>query len=372
MGRAIKHDNIWDYWVNKLLFPKIYIIDKPGVIISTASKLLGSHTTKKREVYHFEKIFAQLQEKTSEKLGIQKASKFYYEIGKDLGVGYLLLSNTKHIPLFLVPSIMEMICKITWASGISASGKVSIYKNGKYILTGSDNLFCRESKNSSFYAGLYSGMLSHLSGKNIEAKTDCKNCPNGCKIILDPAFSKKYIPDTNNLKLNKDRAKINIPEIIPKSSRPSFSDLIKFNKISFDNSKICLNRETIFSTEQEMFDLITRYYIKNNLKDFFKETVIESSEKLSKRLFNNKSSKNNFEEMLNILCAFGWGIPEYSNVKSELIIKFYCAPISSNPPLYRGLIINGFLNAILGKKYKIKEILSDSKSRTIKMIYNKI
>lgn len=361
-----------DYWVKKLLFSEVFSIDTPGIIISETSRFFGSHKVKKRDVYHFERIFRELQVKTIEKLGADEASKFYYKMGKDLGTGYLLLSGVEKVPAFLVPIVMKALCKITWASGISVSEHISVLGGGKYILEGSNNMFCRNTGNGAFFAGVYSGMVSCLSGKNVEGVPGCRNCPEGCKITLDPSIDMIYIPDIESLRLNKKRSSVELPESVPKTSRTSFSDLMKFGKVDFSDNGVCFKGETIFSTEQEMFDLVARYYSDYGLKDFFEETVMESSCKLAKDIFKENGVKNNFEEMLNILCAFGWGIPEYSKSDDEISLSFICAPISSNVPFYSCFIINGFLNAILGVEYRVKDIRIDSSLSEITVVYSKV
>ena len=162
--------NFKEFWLNKFIFPKIYQIDKPGIIISEVPRLFGSYKIKKRDVYYFEKILSNLQIDTIKEIGIKNFEEMYYKIGKDLGIGYLLLSNIKKIPNFLISDIFKSICKVTWASGVSISKDIQTDKNGIYILSGSDTMFCRESKNAAFFEGLYSGILSYLTGKNIEAK----------------------------------------------------------------------------------------------------------------------------------------------------------------------------------------------------------
>ena len=361
-----------DYWIKKLLFSKVFMLDSPGVIVSGTSKFFGSSKVQKRDIYHFEIIFRELKIKTIEKLGFKEASKMFYKIGKDLGTGYLLLANVKKLSPFLIPVVMKALCKITWASGVGVSRRVSILDDGRYVLEGSDTMFCNGVGDASFYAGVYSGFLSYLSGKNIEAISACHDCPKGCKIILDPSFEEIYIPDIDSLKLDRRRSNVRLSKNICNVSRPSFSDLVRFGKIDFSNNKLSIKGEGIFSTEQEMFDLVTRYYLNYGLRDFFEDVIIESSSKLSKKIFVGNGVRDNFEEMLNVLCAFGWGIPSYSIKGDEILLNFARAPGSTNKPFYRCLVINGFLNNIFGENYKIKNICTDLKSETIKIVYNKI
>lgn len=365
----VKNINFKKYWIKKLLFSKIYTIDTPGIIISESAKFLSPAKTKKRDIYHFEKIFSDLQIKTIKELGPTKASEFFYNLGKDLGVVYLYLAKIKKIPCFLMPSVIKKLCEITWSCGASLSTNLDILEDGKIIISGSDNLFCRKFGNVSFFAGFYSGVVSYLYDKNIEAKVACEDCPKRCKIILDPKLPKRYLPDKNKLKLQEDKEKLNIPKVLPKSKRPSFSDLLKHKKITFSDSKTLFMSQVIFSVDEEMFDLTAKYYSNYGLNDLFYKTVLESSRELAKEIFLNSGRRENFEDMLNTLCALGWGIPEYRRDENKLLLKFKFAPISKNTPIFRALVINGFINFIFGDKYEIEKIRVYKKYGTIEFFY---
>ena len=56
--------NIKDYILAKLFFPRLVIIDKPGIIISEAARKYGHVSSRKRIVFHFEDIIINLQLET--------------------------------------------------------------------------------------------------------------------------------------------------------------------------------------------------------------------------------------------------------------------------------------------------------------------
>lgn len=367
---VIKDDDLKDYWMNKLLLPKIFVIDKPGVVISRTSRFFGCNITEKRNLYHFDKIFLQLRVATVKKMGIRKSSDFFYRMGKDLGTGYMILGKAKRVPNFLLQRVMGSIHKIISTTGTTVFDEISFSDGGYCILNAKDGSENLKNGGDSFFAGVYSGILSFLSGCNFEAQHGMKD---GSKIIIKPSIVERYVPDMKKLKLPDNYSKVNFPDKIPYTSRPCFSDLLRFGKAKSDAGNISYRGKDIFSTEQGMFDLITEYYIDEGLEDFFRRKVVGFSQDLADEIFFNKSElKNNLEEMINMFCAFGWGIPEYVLKEGRVVFLFACAPISKSPPLYRALIINGFLNSITGNKYVLEKVSGSLNSSTVKIYYNKV
>ena len=369
MGRMNKN-RLKEYWINKLLFPKIFIMDKPGVIISTSSKFFGCGSIKKRSIYHFRKIFYDLLLESVKEFGKEKALDFFYRIGKDLGTGFLVVNKAKRVPDFLLPSVMNSICKI-----VSYTGSIGF--KGLYFLKDGSCVFDKLSidkygVNDIFCAGVYSGILSFLSGKNFDVVKSSLDVCSSSGVVISPMKNSKHIPNLNDFILPEEYFNVNIILNCHKTNRPSFSDLLKFGKIKMRNSEIYYENVPIFSTEQSMFDLISQYYFKEGFGDFFKKKVVEISENYIKEIIDeNFSPKKNLDKILNLLCAFGWGIPEYNISKDGINIIFACAPISMSPPIYRALIINGFLNFIFSSKYILEENISSLKSSRVKFFYSK-
>ena len=61
-------NDIRDYLFNKLFFPKVVVIDKPGIIYNTVANKLSGKETKKRIVWYFEDVIVNLQLETIKKL----------------------------------------------------------------------------------------------------------------------------------------------------------------------------------------------------------------------------------------------------------------------------------------------------------------
>ena len=61
-----------------------------------------------------------------------------------------------------------------------------------------------------------------------------------------------------------------------------------------------------------------------------------------------------------LMSAFGWGVPHNTKINNKIIFNFIYPPITKYKPLFRGLILNGYLNQIYGKKFKC-EVIEDTK-----------
>jgi DNA topoisomerase IB len=94
-------ENIKSYILNKLFFPKVVVIDKPGMFYSETSKKYGKSTSRKRQIWHFEDISVNLYLETAKRLGEEKAGELWYKIGKETSVGYLLFTKIKKMPNLL-------------------------------------------------------------------------------------------------------------------------------------------------------------------------------------------------------------------------------------------------------------------------------
>lgn len=62
--------NLRDFIFGKMFFPKVSVIDRPGIIISKASSRYGLRESKKRVVWYFEDNFADLQLETIDRKSV--------------------------------------------------------------------------------------------------------------------------------------------------------------------------------------------------------------------------------------------------------------------------------------------------------------
>lgn len=353
------------YLFDKLIFPKTLVINKPGIIYTKQGRKFGSSNTRRRLVFHFEDIIANLQLETKKEFGKKKTEELWYKIGKDVGMRYMLISKAKIPPSFLIPSIVEYIFNGLKSGGLSLAENVDYnHKNKSLILNGRDNFICRKSGICSA-AGSVSMIFSFLTGENIEAEVKCENCPEKCIVLINKNIKTKYIPNSNELKPLVDYKKLNFPDKISLFSKlPSFENLMTFNKIKVDSGKFNFLGKTILPTEAGFLGLIVEHYVKINKKYLLEKGLVEGAQNIARDIFkDNLTINDKINTLKTILGAFGWGIPNYQKKDGKIIFDFLYPPRTRYSYLYQALVINGYLNYIFDKKFEIKKINSSEKFR---------
>jgi hypothetical protein len=365
-------NKIINYTLSKLFFPKVIMVDNPGITYSYVDRKFGTPKAKRRMIWHFEDIIVNLQLEATKELGIEKTSELWYKIGKDVGMRYISFSGMKKAPSFLLGSILKYIFKTLYSSGQSFAEKISFDSSKKeLVIEGSNNIFCRKTGDGSFTAGLVSSIISCLVGKNIEAVAYCK-CPNHCNIIAKPSNKKRYIPNRKRLEPDDIYFKLNFPtKIIFSKKDVSFRDMIKFKKIQFDKGgKFNFKNKALIPAECGMVGIIADRYINNGIKGVFSKGVVQGAEKLAIELLPEKETPIiKLRKILDIYCAFGNGIPSYGLIKNVLRIHFRFAPYTKFGSYYSALALNGFINVAFKKKFKLKEIKFDKFSSSVTFTY---
>jgi len=342
-----------------LFFPKVVQINKPGIIYTCQDRKFGSPVSKRRQVFFFEDIIVNLQLETIRQMGKKKTSDLYYKIGKESGIRCMLISRSKKAPNIMLPSILDYIFKGFLGGGMSFAYNLSYNKRETILsLKGRNNIICRKTGIPSEFAGLVSGIMSILIGKNIEAEARCSRCPYGCCIVASKDIQTKYIPIYNKMKISKEYHNLNFP-VIEKNNdfKHSFSHLIRFKKVDINmkNGKFCYKEKVIFPTEIGILGVITDNYIRNRKRQILEKGIIEGTEKLAGELFKEKGRKG-MNNIVQILSSLGWGYTYLNYKKNEIIVDIRHAPIDRYNYVFGSLMINGFLNYFFDKKYKIKSI----------------
>ncbi len=352
------------YWFDKLLAPRVVVIDRPGILINKIISKFGKEGVKTRIIYHFEDIPVNLYLETVKKLGKEKTDDLWYKIGKDMAIRYLLFNKDKKIPKIVLPLVIKHIFNTFNSAGMSFAEKIHYNPKRKLLLTkGKNCVMCRKTKSGYFPAGIASGILSSLFKENIEAEPLCGNCPKNCKIIANLKITKKYIPNIEELKPLDNYDKLNFPlnyKTHPESN--SFTDLLKFKKIWIDkeNNVFCFQDKTIVPTEIGLSTIILKNYSKINELNLFKKIIIKTSKEIAEDILKDEKTIGDKIKILNtILSAFGWGIPYHKKINNKIIFNFLYPPITKYGPLFRGLILNGYLNKIYNKKFNIKNITNE-------------
>lgn len=187
----MQHSSIKDYLFNKLFFPKVVKIDKPGIIYTISDRKFGNPGARKRIIWHFEDIVVNLILETVKELGKKKTQELWYKIGKDVGTRYLLLAKIKPLPLFILNHVIVYIFQSLKAGGFSLAEDIKYNsKKRSLVLRGNNNIICRKTKICTA-EGIISALFSFLNKENIEAEAKCENCPNGCLVVANKNIKEK-------------------------------------------------------------------------------------------------------------------------------------------------------------------------------------
>jgi len=364
-------NKIINYTLNKLFFPKVVTIDKPGIIYTIADRKFGSPSVKKRIIWYFEDPMISLQQETIKTMGKKQCSELWYRIGKDVGTEFMLLSKIRKIPSFLLPSVLDTISNRLKSAGFTALGNFEyIPKNKSIVFYGKNNIICRNTQDGEVFAGIISGIFSFLIGENIEGKLACKNCPNFCKIIADKDIPFRYRPDFDELKPSKIYDKLNFPNQIDRTGNTdSFGNLLKFKIVRLDDSgRFYFENKVISPTTADFLGLIVNHYLKIDKESVLKKGVIDGAEKLASDLLDKKTI-NKIGYLKTVLSSFGWGIPNVEKVNKKIILDLLYPPITEYGFLYQVFFINGFLNYIFKKEFKNFEILLKKDIPQLQIVY---
>lgn len=364
--------SVRDYIFNKLFFPKVAIIDKPGIIINQISRKYGNIKSRHRTIFYFEDILADLQLETQKMLGKEESKQLYYNIGIDGMKRYLLHGQAKKVPMFLLKPTLRYIFDGFVSAGYTAAKNFSYdSKKNKFVLTGEDNITCRKSGQCEQFCGGLSVLMNLLISKSFIVNSRCDK--ERCRIIATSIPDKSEDVTDDFLKIEKEYQRINFPRftITSHDKFHSFSDLIKFKKIEFDEKgKYYFQDKVIGPSPQDLFGLIEYHYRKINRIDILEKAVVKSSLKLMNDL--KKDILNKKEGMMilkTIISAFGLGVPYINQEKNKLILRLIHPPITKFGFHYNTLMIQGFLQSILSKKISFKEIYLDKQIPSITLHY---
>ncbi|MFW5886581.1 MAG: hypothetical protein ACOCUL_02375 [Bacteroidota bacterium] len=347
--------NVTKFFFREIVSPRIFVMDKPGIVYNVLASKYSTNTAKKRVVFHFEDIEAHLEYAAEKKLGKKTASSLFYRYGKESGMRYMLTGGKKKIPSWKIPVLVDFIFSAYKMAGMSFAENV-FYDNEIIQLKGWNNVGCRKTANPSYFAGVVAGIMTYLIGKNVEAFESCE-CPK-CSIVAKPVSKAFHLVNENDLLPMTGYSKYNFPNEDLKTGFCSLTDLIKFKKIDF-GEKHCFKykNQVLIPIEAGMIELIFEHYKNAGLKEFAGQEIIRGAEILAEKI-NVGELKN----LKNILSAFGYGIPEVK-VKNKISVSLYNAPVCKYGFYYHAYIINGLLNYVYGKKFELLE-LSTIKSNT--------
>lgn len=346
---------IRDYWVKKLLFPKKVLIDEPGIITNCVMRKYGGVKSRQRMTVFFEDIISNLQSQSIKELGKTRASEIWYYGGKNAAERYFLLARAKVVPAVIFDSVLKYILGGFRSSGFSAA-KNYYRVADKFIFTGDNNIICRNTGDSSYMRGFLSGTLSSLTGNEVDVVEKCVGCPNACCFSCTGSNIKHVFSKYSTPVVNYDM--VNFPKgSVDKTKQVSFRNLMKFDKAVINNKDgLMYKNKSIILTESGCFELLIKDLIEAGGTRLLEKGVRDEAERLCKAILDSKTEKERIEELLFILCAFGWGVPSYKKSFSKLSFTFLNPPINRFGSDYLIYSLNGFVNYIFERKFNIGRV----------------
>ncbi len=352
-------DNFKSQLLKELIFPKTLIVDRPGIITNRRVSRFSKKSNMTRVVYMFEKFAIDLYSGAAKKLGKEKADFLWYKISKDSVVRYMMFSGEAKVPEFLIPSVLKYVFESLAHIGVSFAESFEF--EGKSIVTYGKNCFvCRKAGSGCISAGHLSAIWSHMHGENIEAEACCGVCPKECKIRANKSIPKKYDVDYEFLRPMKkyNLANFKGDDFETPHSKATFGDFVKFGKIKCDNDKkvFYFRGEAIAHIEVGLMELIYQEYKRIGEEKLFNDILVKSAEELMEK-FCSGNIKKDLREMESLLSAFGWGIPIRLQKKGKIRYSFIHPPVCRYPPILRATVLNGFLNSILKRKFRVEKAI---------------
>ncbi|MFH1521651.1 MAG: hypothetical protein ABIF18_01705 [archaeon] len=350
--------NIKSYLLDKIIFPKRLIIDKPGIIYSETFKRYSNKISSKRRLcLDFEDMVANLQLETEKIFGKEETSEIFYRLGKDEGASNILIAGNKKPPLFLIEFILHILFK-DMGGWLGLSLKEIDLNKKRIILEYNNILVSRKVRDHSLLIGCFSGILSFLLGENIEGIAKPKEYSKKGFYIFDKKLENRYIQDINLLKPARDYEKLNFPKTEETKNKPCFKDFVKFQKLNISpKGRIYFLGNPLFWSTSKFFNNLANYFEKRNKKEIFRKIVLKNTTKISEKILGNQEmEKDKIKLIENMLCVFGWGIPEIKKMKNEIFVTINYPQINRYKPIYEALVINGYLNYVYKKDFRAYQI----------------
>jgi len=339
--------DIKKHFFKKFVFPKILVLDKPGLIISRNFNNLNKEAHNMRIVYSFEDFYVNLYFDTLKKLGEEKTNELWYNMGKDLGIRYFLFNGLVDFPFFKINLALKYFQGMFTMIGMGFCKNLNYdIKKGNYVFWGNNNIISRKTQNLSYIEGIMAGVISFITNENFEARGFYDEFLDEGKIIVNKNFPKKYVPDLEFLKVNP-KYRINFPpENKIHSTLYSFSDLLKFKIIQVDEEKkFYFRKHSILPTEIRLVEIISKNYFDGGEGELFRKSTINFVSELCKEVFKGLEDKNKKMKFFrNIISALGFGEIYFRRKEKNIVVDFL-NPIFTEFGLYfLKSFINGFVN----------------------------
>ena len=346
--------DIKKHFFRKFIFPKVLIIDKPGLIVSKNFNNLNSRAHNMRIVYNFEDFYVNLYFDTLKNLGKEKTDNLWYRMGKDLGIRYFLFNGLTNFPFSKVTLALKYFQAMFIMIGMGFCKNLNYdISNKKYVFWGNNNIITRKTLNTSYMEGILAGVISFITKENMESRGFYDELSDEGKIIIDQKFPKKYSPNISSLKVDP-KYKLNFYQSNKVTSNLySFSDLLKFNIIQIDEGKkFYFGEHTLLPTEISLIEIIAKSYFDIGEGELFRKSTMGFVKDLCLNIFEIlEDSNKKMKFFRNILSAFGFGEVYFKKEGNSVRVDFLNPIFTEFGLNYLKSFINGFVNYFYKGEY---------------------
>lgn len=346
----------------ELIFPKTLVLDYPGIIINKTVRKFGKGSIKTRTSYYFEDIYSELYNDSLKKIGQERVDLLWYKIGKDSSLRYLSFLGENKFSDSVMELVLAHCLNSIKSAGFSFIGEFSYDSKSRSLeILGEKNIICRKTGSGALVAGIVAGIMTYFQNENFEAEAFCDKCPGSCRVVSDSRIKEKYVADIKELLPAKDYDVLNFCPVKIINGFSSFGDLIKFKKVNMDNadSKLLLKNKTILTSEIGLGELFLKNYVQAGELRLFERSVVKSSACVFRDLTKNNSYEYKLKFISNLISGFGWGVPYFKKSGNVIKLTILNPPVTKYGPSHVRYKINGFLNEIYGKSFKIKKVSSN-------------
>lgn len=333
----------------KLYHPKIVNVFVPGEILHKNPGLFGSGPIITRSNYSFELFFSNLYKDSNSVLNKKELSDLWYRIGKDMVKKYLAFYSKMKINQSNIVEVLKYFSDHFCAVGMSVFENVFCdFEKEEFTFSGENSIVCRGSFDGSYLAGIASGLISFLLGKNIEANFLCNNCPKSCKIIVRNDFTFRY-ESKESLDLEQFYSEISFGDNEEKVA--SFYDFLNFKFVLIDNyKKFSFEDFSLFPSEIGLLNIFFYNYSKMGLEGLYFNSFRKTSEIILDKILNESLSiSQKITKIRNMSSAFGWGKVKFSKIDKHVTVNFF----KSAFVFYNVEFIKIFFNVVLNKIYSL-------------------
>lgn len=358
-------DSVVSWFINRILIPKIEIIDHPGFIITSFSE--KTRETYLRDMFLEERLFSLIEKKIVKEYG-DKGRKALYSAGKKFGYIYASLSNFPQLDgnkNDFLNFCYFLVRYVTSINAVEASHEIDLERK-RFTIEFDGYSICRENglgyiMTSGGIAGIWSYLVKDKTVEGIEVKCQGRGDKN-CFLIVQPLkeFKKdKLVPftetDLDKLTFTKDYKKLNQIRKT-KFAKNSLKTLLNAHIFKYSKGFLTYKDLRYFYCESHVL-----YYLEKELSKLpgGEKILFDACFEFGGFLQKQSKEKSYKKFITDYFSALGWGdVVVIEKEKLTIASVYYPWSIyskDSNYTIFRG-VISGFISACLKKKVKFSKV----------------